>query len=73
MSNVFYCLTHWDREAHICVDNLAINGPDNDLSPGQRQTIIHTYIFIQENAFWKCRPFCLSSMRYDLDQRDSPW
>ena len=33
-------LTHWGRVTHICVDNLAIIGPDNGLSPGRRQAII---------------------------------
>ena len=33
-------LTHWGRVTHICVGNLTIIGSDNDLSPGQHQTII---------------------------------
>ena len=35
-------LTHWGRVAHICVGNLTINGSDNGLSPGRRQSIIWT-------------------------------
>ena len=35
-------LTHWGRVTHICVGNLTVNGPDNDLSPGRRQVIIWT-------------------------------
>ena len=35
-------LTHWGRVTHICVGNLTIIGPDNGLSPGQRQAIIRT-------------------------------
>ena len=35
-------LTHWGRVTHICVGNLASLGPDNGLSPGQRQAIIWT-------------------------------
>ena len=35
-------LTHWGRVTHICVGNLTIIGPDNDLSPGRRQAIIWT-------------------------------
>ena len=35
-------LTHWGRVTHICVDNLAIIGSDNGLSPGRRQAIIWT-------------------------------
>ena len=35
-------LTHWGRVTHICVGNLIIIGPDNGLSPGQRQAIIWT-------------------------------
>ena len=31
--------THWGRVTHICVGNLTIIGPDNDLSPGRRQAI----------------------------------
>ena len=34
--------THWGRVTHICVGNLTIIGPDNDLSPGRRQAIIRT-------------------------------
>ena len=30
----------WVRVAHICVSKLNIIGPDNGLSPGQRQAII---------------------------------
>ena len=35
-------LTHWGRVMHICVDNLAVIGSDNGLSPGRRQAIIWT-------------------------------
>ena len=35
-------LTHWGRVTHICVDNIAIIGSDNGLSPGRRQAIIWT-------------------------------
>ena len=35
-------LTHWGRETHICVGNLAIIGSDNGLSPERRQAIIWT-------------------------------
>ena len=35
-------LTHWGRVTHIRVGNLTIIGPDNGLSPGQRQAIIWT-------------------------------
>ena len=35
-------LTHWGRVTHICVGNLTIIGPDNGLSPTQRQAIIWT-------------------------------
>ena len=34
--------THWGQVTHICVTNLTIIGPDNCLSPGQRQAIIWT-------------------------------
>ena len=33
-------LTHWGRVTHVCVDELAIIGSDNGLSPGRRQAII---------------------------------
>ena len=39
---IFIFLTHLGRVTHICVDNLTIIGPDNDLSPGRRQAIIWT-------------------------------
>ena len=32
-------LTHWGQVTHICLDNLAIIGSDNGLSPGQCQAI----------------------------------
>ena len=35
-------LTHWGRVTHICISTTIIIGSDNDLSPGQRQTIIRT-------------------------------
>ena len=35
-------LIHRGRVTHICVDKLTIIGPDNGLSPGQRQAIIRT-------------------------------
>ena len=35
-------LTHLGRVRQICVGNLTIIGPDNGLSPGQRQAIIWT-------------------------------
>ena len=35
-------LTHWDRVTPTCIVKLTIIGPDNGLSPGQRQTIIWT-------------------------------
>ena len=35
-------LTHWGWVTHICIGNLTIIGPDNGLSPGQRQAIIWT-------------------------------
>ena len=35
-------LIHWGRVTHICVSKLAINGSDDDLSPGRRQAIIWT-------------------------------
>ena len=35
-------ITHWGWVKHICVGNLTIIGPDNGLSPGQRQAIIWT-------------------------------
>ena len=41
-----YNLTHWGRVTHICVGNLTIIGPDNGLSPGQRQAIIWTNVGI---------------------------
>ena len=37
-----YCLTHWGRVMHICVNDLTIIGSDNGLSPGRRQAIIWT-------------------------------
>ena len=39
---VLKLLTHWGRQAHICVGNLTIIGSDNGLSPGRRQAIILT-------------------------------
>ena len=33
-------LTQWGRLAHICVDDLIINGSDNGLAPTRRQAII---------------------------------
>ena len=36
------CLTHWDRETHICVGKLSIIASDNGLSPGRRQANIWT-------------------------------
>ena len=35
-------LSHWCRQAHICVGNLTTIGSDNGLSPGRRQAIIWT-------------------------------
>ena len=35
-------LAHWGRVTHICVGKLIIIGSDNDLSSGQRQSIIWT-------------------------------
>ena len=35
-------LTHWGRVTHICVGNLTIVDPDNDLAPSRRQAIIWT-------------------------------
>ena len=35
-------LTHWGRVTQICVGNLTIIGPDNGLSPGQREAIFWT-------------------------------
>ena len=40
--NLVDLLTHWGRMMHICISNLTIIGPDNGLSPGQRQAIIWT-------------------------------
>ena len=37
-----FLLTYWGRMTHICVGNLTIIGPDNDLSPGRRLAIIWT-------------------------------
>ena len=39
---IFCDLTHCGRVTHICVGNLTMIGPDNGLSPGQRQAIIWT-------------------------------
>ena len=43
-NTAWYCLllTHWGRVTHICVVNLSIIGPDNGLSPAQRQAIVWT-------------------------------
>ena len=35
-------LAHWGRVTHICVGKQTIIGPDNGLSPSQRQAIIWT-------------------------------
>ena len=35
-------LSNWGQGTHIYVDNLAIVGSDNGLSPGRRQAIIWT-------------------------------
>ena len=35
-------LTHWGWVTYICVGNVTIIGPDNGVSPGQRQAIIWT-------------------------------
>ena len=44
-----YCLinldfnhTHWGRAPHTSFGNLSVNGSDDGLSPGRRQTIIRT-------------------------------
>ena len=39
-------LNHWGQVTHICIGNLTIIGPDNGLSPGQRQAIIWTNAWI---------------------------
>ena len=39
-------LTHWGRVTHICVSDLTIIGSDNGLSPGRRQAIIWTNVWI---------------------------
>ena len=41
-SKHIWCLIHWGRVTHICVDNLTIIGSDNGLSPGRHQAIIWT-------------------------------
>ena len=41
-----HVLTHWGREAHICVSKLTIIASDNGLSPGRRQAIIWTNAWI---------------------------
>ena len=39
-------LTHWGRVTHRCVGNLTIIGSDNGLSPGRRQAITWTNVWI---------------------------
>ena len=39
-------LTHWGRVTHICVSDLTSIGTDNGLSPGRRQAIIRTNVWI---------------------------
>ena len=39
-------LTQWGRVTQICINKLAIIGPDNGLSPGWRQAIIWTNVGI---------------------------
>ena len=44
--SLLFNLSHWGRVTHICIGNLTIIGPDNGLSPGQRQDIIWTNAWI---------------------------
>ena len=39
-------LTHWGWVMHICISKLSIIGSDNGLSPGWRQAIIWTSVWI---------------------------
>ena len=39
-------LNHWGRVTHLCVSKLIIIGSDNGLSPGRRQAIVWTNVWI---------------------------
>ena len=49
---MLFQLTHWGRVTHICVVNLTIIGPNNDLSPGRHQAIIWTNTGILSIGPW---------------------